>query len=175
MIKIYIILLAVIIVGIIICLSTAHPLLRDVEPQVITYSIYGINTEDEKHVFTAVETAFTSWEHVNPELAFEYGDGGMMIIFTEYLGDAVSGTAMCPFWSNSENGCIILVSHDAITFEHHLTNTIMHETGHVLGLGHIDNTNHLMIGPLHWWLHGNDMEFDSGGYIIPKMFKWGDL
>ena len=95
--SVIIILAFIIVAAIVACLSTAHPLLREVEPQVITYSMHGINPEDEKYIFSAVETAFTSWANINPELAFEYGDGGMMIIFTEYLGDDTSGKALCPF------------------------------------------------------------------------------
>ena len=169
-----VIIIYIIIVITITCLSISHPLLRTVEPQVITYNVLGVDQKDEKLVFSAIETAFMSWEDVNPNLTFEYGDGGMTIIFTEYLDNSISGTVLCPFWSNSENMCVVFVSYDAFHFKHHLTNTIMHETGHVLGLGHADINGHLMIGSIHGW-YGEDHNFDSGDYVVPEAFGWCDF
>ena len=155
------------IIVLILGLFILHPLLRTVESQTITYTIWGVDMKEQSLILTATKNAFVLWEMNNPELIFEEGDGGMTIVFTEYL-PFKDGLAVCPFWSNSENGCYILVSPDSCnqyTYpanKNCLTNVLAHEIGHVLGMMHAATNDNLMSGPVYGW------NFDDRGFNVPK-------
>lgn len=144
-----------------------HPILRTVEPQTINYTVEGIDMKDEL-VLVATENAFALWEMNNSELIFEEGNGGMTIIFTEYLPPSKTGLTVCPFWSNSEDGCYIFISPDSgnqyqyPSNKNYLTNTLAHEIGHALGIMHANTNDNLMFGPVYGW------NFDDRGFEVPK-------
>ncbi len=150
-----------------------HPVLRTVEPQTINYEIEIIDGEldafNQKLISDATSKAFDSWKKNNPELVFQEGSGGVKIIFTQYLLSGVNGLALCPFWVNSEDWCYIFISTGIINQYHYpanknmMANILAHETGHVLGMMHVNTSEHLMSGPVFGW------NFNDRGFVVPKL------
>ena len=88
----------------------------------------------------------------------------MNIIVTPYwvLG---SGIAVCPFWEDSENGCLVVVSSNpsGSANKYVIAYVLAHEVGHVLGMMHTDADDHPMSGPVLGW------DFDDRGFAVPVM------
>ena len=148
-----------------------YPMLRTVEPQTITYNTVYVGTIEQNMTLTSTNNAFALWEETNPELVFKKGSGGMTIVFTPCLLPRNDGLAICPFWSNSEDGCYVFASLDVINRyqypanKNYLTNTLAHEIGHVLGMMHADTNDNLMFGLVLGW------NFDDRGFEVPERLE----
>lgn len=145
-------------------LTILHSVIRTVQPQVIHYDIveYGISSDGGSDALTqslvadATAMAFALWKESNPGLVFKGGDGRMTIVFVP-LPHFLDGLALCPFWSNSEDGCYILVSTymlDRYRYpanKNQMANVLAHQTGHALGMMHAESNDHLMHGNVYGW------------------------
>ena len=138
----------------------------------ITYSVEKIpETADAVMLQRALHSSFGTWERLNPGLVFEESEEPeIMIQWKEGPGDHWVGRADC-MRSTVIHSCVVIISIGGTScggeYVHagfnDVTNTIMHELGHVLGIGHINDMEHLM--------YGTDApatgELDARGYVIP--------
>ena len=138
---------------------------RTLELKTITYNVSGVSKEDKKYVLPVIERGLKSWEDSNPGVIFERGMGGLNIVFTGFIPPFTAGMGICPLWSNSEGGCYIFLNPILIDAKHMLANTVAHEIGHILGVGHVDDENHLMYGVSYINLGGNSE------YNVPNRLK----
>lgn len=136
----------------------------------ITYSYEIPLYADENVVYSAIESAFNTWEMLNPKLNYERvdSDGDIQLQFDKNVLDDILGYAMLYCY----NDCIIHVSLGAFDCNSkwsHITkdslrNTMMHEIGHTLGLVHSQDSQNLM------YSYGiqTDDDFHDLGYRIPQ-------
>ena len=113
----------------------------------------------------AIKRATAAWEQVNPRMSIKDVNTVRILwsvgIPTEHVGLALctaSGTCVLEIWLGGYdcNGDFVQYDEDSVT------NTIMHEIGHTLGLNHTSDEQHLM--------YGTDYvqdDFDTLGYVIP--------
>lgn len=159
-----------------------HPVIRTMEPQVVHYGMDfgGLNQAERDVALAGAAIAFASWEKDNTGLVFQEDGSGMKIMFVEWLSiigfitmSQTNGIALCPFWENSENRCLVLISSDTVRVsqdawynERHTACIIAHEIGHVLEFMHTDTDNHLMNGPGGWVFdHTDELEH---AFVIPE-------
>ena len=115
----------------------------------------------------ALKRATAAWEQSNPDMSVKTVNVNTIRILwsvgipTEHVGLALctaSGTCVLEIWLGGYdcNGDFVQYDEDSVT------NTIMHEIGHTLGLNHTSDEQHLM--------YGTDYvqdDFDTLGYVIP--------
>lgn len=139
----------------------------------ITYSYEIPLYADEKVVYSAVESAFSTWELLNHKLNYEHVDSGGDIIVKfdkNVLDDTLGYTMLYCF-----NDCVIYASlgaHDCNGKWSHITkeslrDTMMHEIGHTLGLVHSSNEQNLMFS---YGVQTEDIFYDLG-YRLPQRIE----
>ncbi|MCE9617792.1 MAG: matrixin family metalloprotease [Nitrosarchaeum sp.] len=147
------------------------------EQKILYYSIQAIpNLPDDQIPLNALHKALDAWKSLNPNLNFvESDDPDIEIRWQVYASKTHSGLATC----NSTlfgilNHCVLDISvgnedcsgNYVQNDENMVSNIIMHEIGHAIGLGHSADKTHLMYSdelPL--------ADFDSQGFIVPKKFE----
>lgn len=147
------------------------------EQKVTYYSIQAIpNLPDEQIPLNALHKALDAWKSLNPNLDFvESVDPDIEIRWQAYASETHSGLATC----NSAlfgllNHCVLDISvgdedcngHYVQNDENMVSNIIMHEIGHALGLRHSGDKNHLMYSD-----ESPTVDFDSQGFIVPQKFE----
>lgn len=147
------------------------------EHKVIYYSIQAIpNLPDKQIPLDALHKALDSWKSLNPNLDFiESDDPNIEIRWQTYASKTHSGLATC----NSVlfgllSHCILDISvgdedcsgNYVQNDENMVTNIIMHEIGHTLGLGHSYDKNNLMYSD-----ESPDVNFNLQGLVIPQKFE----
>lgn len=147
------------------------------EQKVLYYSIQAIpNLPDGQIPLNALHKALDAWKSLNPNLDFVESDNpDIEIRWQVYASETHSGLATC----NSAlfgilNHCVLDISvgdedcsgNYVQNDENMVSNIIMHEIGHAIGLGHSADKTHLMYSdelPL--------ADFDSQEFIVPEKFE----
>lgn len=147
------------------------------EQKVIYYSIQAIpNLPDEQIPLNALHKALGAWKSLNPNLDFVESDNpDIEIRWQVYASETHSGLATC----NSAlfgilNHCVLDISvgnedcngNYVQNDENMVSNIIMHEIGHAIGLGHSADKTHLMYSD-----ESSIVDFDSQGFVVPKKFE----
>ena len=149
-------------------------------PNTITYTYQGLASGIDKNiVLDATTQAFRNWEKANPELDFEYSKdtkSDIMIKWQIYSNPDHDGLATITLVNDKPilgKGTITAslgstdCRGDYIQFDSgKTTNILMHEVGHIIGLGHHMDENHLMYDPG----FTSQTEFDDMGFEIPEIF-----
>ena len=146
----------------------------------ITYYISDIDdkeTPNMQHLTTLTHTAFNNWQSINPTLTFietQNANAHILIIWDKFVQPEHLGLADCDY--RYDYNCIVHISLGNTdctnTFinldDNTIRNTIEHEIGHVLGLGHHKDISHLM--------YGNDSfvidPFDNLGFNMPEQYDY---
>ena len=147
------------------------------EQKVIYYSIQAIpNLPDEQIPLNALHKALGAWKSLNPNLDFvESDDPGIEIRWQVYASETHSGLATCnSAFFGILNHCVLDISvgnedcngNYVQNDENMVSNIIMHEIGHAIGLGHSADKTHLMYSD-----ELSIADFDSQGFIVPKKFE----
>ena len=139
--------------------------------RIISYNIESIPDVSNKQIIqNAVDDAFTSWEEENDNLVFEKTNtlSDIRIKWQTVASHSHAGLAT---YSEKYKGVITIglgkfdCKNNFVQYDSNLLHqTIMHEIGHILGLGHHPEETHLMYG-----LDGIDLEsINSFEYAIPE-------
>ena len=144
-------------------------------PDVITWSISEESPEprDRERVVLAIEKAFDIWAGLNPELNFkQVAEDGDISIFWDlddgwgiaWTTDNYTGSMGFSLGNYDCRGELNEKASDRIT------STMLHEIGHILGLGHHKDPKHLMRGS-----HPppEDGPFETLGFNIPDRLHVG--
>lgn len=147
------------------------------EKKIISYSIQSVPDLPDVYIpLNAMRKALDTWESLNPNLNFVESEKPDVIIrWQVYASETHSGLATCnSMLFGIFNQCVLDISvgdEDCSgkyvqNDENMVSNIIMHEIGHVLGLGHNADKNSLMYSD-----ESNSVDFDSVGFVIPKKFE----
>ncbi len=148
-----------------------------VTPNTITYKYSTPPYVAKKQiVYPALDKAISNWENANPELDFEHTyslNADIVIKWQIYSSTNHDGLAEIKFINGEqiigkgEINASLGASNCKGEFVQHdsdkLTNILMHEIGHIMGLGHHMDKSHLMYGP-----DLVENPYDTRGYQIPK-------
>jgi hypothetical protein len=147
------------------------------EHEIIYYSFEDVPSIPDKQIpVDALKKAIKTWEASNPNLEFiQSENSNLEIRWDTYASSTHTGLATC----NSVlygilSHCVLDISVGAEDCygnfvqddENMVSNILMHEIGHALGLGHTSETGHLMYST-----ESPQISFDSDGYVIPDRFE----
>ena len=138
---------------------------------IISYNMEPIPDVSNKQIIqNALEDAFSSWEEENENLEFQKTDNfaDLQIEWQTVAADTHVGLAT---YSEKYKGIVTIglgkfdCNNNFVQYDSNLLHqTIMHEIGHILGLGHHNEETHLMYG-----VKGIDLvSIDNFEYIIPE-------
>jgi len=147
------------------------------ENKIIYYSFENVPSLPDKQIpVDALKKAIEMWESNNPNLEFiQSKNANIEIRWQVYASSTHTGLATC----NSVlfgilSHCVLDISvgdndcngNFVQDDENMVTNILMHEIGHALGLGHTSETGHLMYST-----ESPQITFDTKGYVIPDRFE----
>ena len=147
------------------------------ENKIIYYSFEDVPSIPDKQIpVNALKKAIEMWEVNNPNLEFiQSENSNIEIRWQVYASPTHTGLATC----NSVlfgilSHCVLEISvgdddcngNFVQDDEDMVTNILMHEIGHALGLGHTSEIGHLMYST-----QSPEITFDTKGYIIPDSLE----
>ncbi len=147
------------------------------ENKIVYYSFEDIPSVPDKEIpLKALKKAIESWEAANPNLTFiESENSNIDIRWQVYASPTHTGLATC----NSVlfgilSHCVLDISigdsdcngNFVQNDENMVSNILMHEIGHALGLGHTYETGHLMYS-----YESPEIDFDTKGYVVPQRLE----
>ncbi len=141
------------------------------DKRIISYNVESIPDVSNKQIIqNAVDDAFTSWAEKNENLVFEKTNtlSDIQIKWQTVASHSHAGLAT---YSEKYKGIITIglgkfdCKNNFVQYDNNLLHqTIMHEIGHILGLGHHPEETHLMYG-----FEGIDFKsIDNFEYDIPE-------
>ncbi len=147
------------------------------EHQIIYYSFENVPSVPDKQIpIDALKKAIETWEANNPNLKFiQSENSNIEIKWQVYASSTHTGLATCNsvlFGILSHCVLVISIGNDDCNGnfvqddENMVTNILMHEIGHSLGLGHTSETGQLMFST-----ESPEISFDTKGYVIPDRFE----
>ena len=151
--------------------SQGEIIFKNPNTRIISYNVDPIpNISNKESVQFAIEEAIASWEKENNNLEFEKTDN-FPDIQIEWQTIAVDSHAGLATYSEKYKGVITVglgkfdCNDEFVQYDRNLLQqTIMHEVGHILGLGHHPENTHLMYG-----ISGiNVKSIDNFEYTIPQ-------
>lgn len=145
----------------------------------VHYSVENINDikslPEQKLPIEALSKALFYWQQVNPGLTFIESDNpSIEIKWQKYASSTHLGLATClSTGAEKPKHCVLDISLGAQNCqgqfvqsdENMVTNIIMHEIGHALGLGHHTDPNNLMYSPQPD--SQTDANYNRKGYTLP--------
>ena len=145
--------------------------------EIIYYSFEDVPSIPDKQIpVNALKKAIASWEAINPNLEFiQSENSNMEIRWQVYASSAHTGVATCSsVLFGILSHCVLDISvgiedcngNFIQDDENMVTNILMHEIGHALGLGHTSETGHLLYST-----QSPQISFDTKGYAIPDRFE----
>ena len=147
------------------------------ENKIIYYSFEDVPSVPDKQIpVNALKKAIQTWETNNPNLKFiQSENSNIEIKWQVYAASTHTGLATC----NSVlygilSHCILDISIGAEDCngdfvqndENMVSNILMHEIGHALGLGHTSEIGHLMYST-----ESPQISFNAKGYVVPDRFE----
>jgi len=145
--------------------------------EIIYYSFEDVPSIPDKQIpVNALKKAIASWEAINPNLEFiQSENSNMEIRWQVYASSTHTGVATCSsVLFGILSHCVLDISVGVEDCngnfiqddENMVTNILMHEIGHALGLGHTGETGHLLYST-----QSTQISFDTKGYAIPDRFE----
>ncbi len=147
------------------------------ENKIVYYSFEDAPSLPDKQIpINALKKAIETWEAINPNLEFiQSQNSNIEIRWQVYASSTHTGLATCSsVLFGILNHCVLDISvgtddcngNFVQDDENMVTNILMHEIGHAIGLGHTSETGNLMFST-----ESPQISFDSKGFTVPDRFE----